>query len=145
MRGRPAGHLRGAPPGSHADNEVSAATHEPRCYSCVGGVGRRCHAAAGCTSSDYTVVGIALIHLGAVPVSLRVGTPVARPWAIAVGVPAALAHATARGLVASHILTIADASVATITTGYNDPSAPGRRVNAAIARLVVADAPAQPT
>jgi hypothetical protein len=26
---------------------------------------------------------------------------------------------------ASHILTIADASVATITTGYNDPSAPG--------------------
>ena len=90
------------------------------------------------------MVGIALIRRGAVPVSLRVGTP-ARPWAIAVGVPAALAHATARGLVASHILTIADASVATITTGYNDPSAPGRRVNAAIARLVVADAPAQPT
>ena len=87
-------------------------THEPRCYSCAGGVGRRCPAAAGCASSDYTAVGIALIHLGAVMVSLRVGT-LARPWAIGVGVPAALAHATARGLVASHILTIADASVAT--------------------------------
>lgn len=41
----------------------------------------------------------------------------------AVHIPAGLRsaiNATARGLLASHILTIADAAVATITTAYND-------------------------